>query len=220
MAGVVRAVDGDYVHPREHLIEAIPISRLQRIGHGAGDRFSVVIVHLHAERLGALGHGLTDPAHADDAQPLAAQPAPHHPGGRPAGETARLHHVGAFHDPARGGKDQRHGHVGGVFGEHARGVGDNDALGVGGGHIDVIHPCAEIGDQFELGTGGGDDVRVDLVGDGGGQYVRARHSVHQLGRRHGPVFQIQLGVEQLPHPGFHRIGEFAGDHDFWFLNGH
>ena len=75
----MRTVDRHDVHAREHLIEAVPIGgtefALDLRVHG----FSVVIVDLQAEGLGAARHGLADAAHADDAKPLAPDAMSQHP---------------------------------------------------------------------------------------------------------------------------------------------
>jgi hypothetical protein len=48
-------------------------------------------MHLHPEDLRAPRHRLTDPAHAENAQPLAADAPAHEGRGRPAGPVALLH---------------------------------------------------------------------------------------------------------------------------------
>ena len=91
-------------------------------------RAAVVIVDLQAEGARAPRHRLADAAHADDAEPLAPDAVAEHPGRRPAGPIlVRGQHLGAFDQPARHRQDQRHGHVGGVLGQHARRIGDGDA---------------------------------------------------------------------------------------------
>ena len=75
---------------------------------------------------------------------------------------ARLRHGGAFHQPAGDGHDQGHGHVGGVFGEHARGVGDHDAARVGGVDVDVVHAGAEVGDDPQPRTGARRSASVSM----------------------------------------------------------
>ena len=80
-------------------------------------------------------------------------------------------HAGAFHQPARHRQDQRHGHVGGVFGQHARRIGDGDAALDGGGDVDIVDAVAEIGDQLELLAGLAEHRGVDPVGDRRHQHV-------------------------------------------------
>ena len=72
----VRAVDRDDVHPGQHLVQALPVGRLQLVGDARADRLAVVIVDRQAEGLGAAGQGLADAAHADDAQTLAPRRRP------------------------------------------------------------------------------------------------------------------------------------------------
>ena len=69
--GRVGAVDRDDVHSGQHLIQTFPVGRFKLFGNARTDRLTVVIVDLHAEGLGAPGDGLTDSAHADNAQALA-----------------------------------------------------------------------------------------------------------------------------------------------------
>ena len=92
------------------------------------DRAAVVIVDLQAEGVRAARHRLADPAHADDAEPFAADAMAEHPGRRPARPVLALgEDRGALDQPPRHRQDQRHGHVGGVFGQDLRRVGDGDA---------------------------------------------------------------------------------------------
>ena len=76
----MRAVDGHDVHARQHLVEALPIGRLEFLLERRRDPLAVVIVDLQAKRLGALRDGLADAAHADDAEPLAEDAVTEHPG--------------------------------------------------------------------------------------------------------------------------------------------
>ena len=78
------------------------------------------------------------------------------------GELAVGQDRGAFHQPARHRQDQGHGHVGGVLGQHAGRVGDDDAAAGGGGDVDIVDAGAEIGDQLQLRAGLGDQAGVDL----------------------------------------------------------
>ena len=67
------AIDRDDVHVREHLIEALPIGRLETAFKLGMDAPAVVIVDRQAEAARAAGERRADPAHADDAQSLAAE---------------------------------------------------------------------------------------------------------------------------------------------------
>jgi hypothetical protein len=165
-------------------------------------------------------HRLADAAHADDPQPLAGDSPAQHPGRRPAGEPAFADDVGAFDDPPQHGHHQRHGQVGGVLGQHPWGVGDDDPLRVGRHHVDVVDAGPEVGDQLQLRPGGGQQLAVETVGDGGGQDVGALQRLRQLVAAHGGVAEIKLGVEQLAHARLHRIGELARDDDFRLAGGH
>src|SRR6185503_7858970 len=92
------------------------------------DLLAVVIMHLQAEGTRAARDRLPDAAHADDAEPLAPDAVPEHPGRRPAAPLAvGGEHGRALGEPAWHGEDQRHRHVRGVLGEYARRVGHRDA---------------------------------------------------------------------------------------------
>src|SRR5262249_30238295 len=82
--GRVRAVDGHDIHARQHLVQALPVGRLQLLFGILGDPAPIVVVDLQAERSGAARHRLADAAHADDAQPFAPDAVAEHPRGRPA----------------------------------------------------------------------------------------------------------------------------------------
>ena len=162
----MRAVHRDDVHAGQHLVEAFPVGRLQLLLDAFVYPLAVVVVDREAKGAGAPGDSLADTAHADDAEPLAPDALAQHPGGRPALELAFAQGLRAFHQAARHGEDQGHGHVGGVFGQHAGGVGDGDAAPSGGGQVDMVDAGAEIGDQAEIRAGMGQDGAIDAVGDG------------------------------------------------------
>jgi hypothetical protein len=168
----VRAIHRDDVHPRQHLVEAFPIGRAEFFGDARGNRLAVVIVDLQAEGVGAARHGLSNPAHADDAEPLSPEPMPKHPGRRPARPVPAVREDGcALDQPARHRQDQRHGHVGGIFGQNLWRVGHGDATRMRGGDVDIVDAVAEIGDQLQLVVGLLDHVFADVVGDGRNQDI-------------------------------------------------
>jgi len=67
----VRAIDRDNIHPRQHLIEAVPEGRVQFFLDRPRDLLAIVIVNLQPKRLGAAGDGLANSAHANNAEALA-----------------------------------------------------------------------------------------------------------------------------------------------------
>ena len=218
--GRVGAVDRHHIHAGQHLVEALPIGGLQLFFDAWADGFAVVIMDLQTKGLGALGHGLTDPAHTDNAQALAIDPATHHPGRRPALKAAALNHLSALNDAAGGGQNKGHGHIGGVFGQNAGRIGHGNAARIGGGDIDIIDPGPEIGDQLERGSGARQKTRINPIGNGRDQHLGALKRVKELVLPHRLVGQVQLGVEQFTHTGLHRIGEFACNNDFRLADGH
>jgi hypothetical protein len=115
--------------------------------------------------------------------------------------------------PPRHGQDQRHGHVGGVFGQNLWRVGDGDAARMRGLDIDIVDAVAEIGDQAQLAVGLVDDVGGDVVGDGRNQHVGGARGFRDLVGRHRRVVEIDPRVEQLAHPRLDRIRQLARYHD-------
>ena len=173
-----------------------------------------MIVDLQAEGAGAARHRLADPAHADDPEALAADAMAEHPGRRPARPILAFgQDRGAFDQPPRHRQDQRHGHVGGVFGQDFRGVGDGDAARMGRDHVDIVDAVAEIGDQPQLAVGVLEKLFRYFVGDGGHQHVGGPHRLGDLFRRHRGIVEIEPGVEQLAHPGLDRVRQFARDNN-------
>ena len=115
--------------------------------------------------------------------------------------------------PARNGEDKRHGHVGGVFRQHVRRVGDSDALACGGVDVDVIDAVGKACDQFQLRSGLFDQRCIDPVGEGRNEHVGALHRCHEFRLAARRVVDVELGVEQLAHARFNDIRQFAGDVD-------
>ncbi|MPL89866.1 hypothetical protein SDC9_35908 [bioreactor metagenome] len=205
----VRAVDRDHIHPRHHLIEAFPPGRLERRLDLGAQPAAVVVVDLHAEGAGALRHGLTDPPHAEDAKPLAPDPAAEEGIRSPALPARGLHRLEALGQAPGDREDQRHHHIGGVLGHHARGVRDEDAALTRRAHVDMIDTGAVIGDQLQLlaGAGAGQHVGVDRVAEGRDEDIGAHHRRDQLLAGHRGVALAQLDVEQLLHPGLDDLGQ-------------
>ena len=72
---------------------------------------------------------------------------------RPTLESLRFKLLRTFDQPPRHGEDKRHRHVGGIFGQDARRVGNGDAALERGFDVDVVHAIAEIRDQLEIRPG-------------------------------------------------------------------
>ena len=211
--GRMRAVDGDNVHTRQHLVEAVPIGGLEPLLDVRRDAAAIVIMDLKAEGLGAPCHGLADAPHADNAEPLAVDSVPEHPGRRPAVPVvgAGLEHRRALGETPRHGKDQRHGHVGRVLGQDARRVGHDDRAVPRRVEVDIVDAGAELGDQLEVGTGLAQHRPVDAVGDRRHEHVGRFHRLDELVPRKRPVLDVEPRVEQLSQPCFHDLGELTRD---------
>ncbi len=174
-----------------------------------------MIVDLQAESLGALRDRLADATHADNAEPLAEDAMPEHPGRRPAGPVVLwILEIGrALGETARHGEDQRHGHVGRVLGEHARRVGHGDGPVARRIEVDVVDARSEVGDEAKLRTCLRDDRAIDAVGDGRHEDVGDLGRLHELRLRHRLVVDIELGVEELAHACFDDVRQLARDDD-------
>ncbi len=122
-----------------------------------------------------------------------------------------LQDLRAFGEAARHGEDQRHGQVGGVFGEHGGRVRHRDAARQRARHVDMVDAVGEGGDEPQVFTRLGQHGIVDAVRNGGDKDVRRLHGFHQLGRVHGDIVHIQAGVEQFPHARFHAVGQLSRD---------
>ena len=145
-------------------------------------------------------HRTADPAHADDAEPLAIDPVAKHAGRRPAGPFAGPRHLVALGDAARHGQHQRHRDVGRIFGQDSRRVGNGDAARLGGGKVDMVHARSERSDQLQLVAGHRDQVGIDPVGHGGNEDVGLFHHGDEFLVGTRGIGIIEPGVEQLSHP--------------------
>jgi hypothetical protein len=141
-----------------------------------------------------------------------------HPGRRPALPVLAFgQDRGPFDQPARHGENQRHGHVGGVFGQNLGRVGDGDAARMRRADVDIVDAIAEIGDHLQLAVGLLEQFLGDLVVDGGNEHVGGANRFGDLRRAHRRIIEIEPRVEQLSHPGLNRVRQFAGDDDEWLL---
>jgi hypothetical protein len=203
------------------MVEAFPVGGLERLFQLLRDPAPVVVVDLQPERLGAPGDGAADAAHADDAEALVRNAMAEHPGRRPASPfLAADQHRRALQQPPRHGEDQRHGHVGGVFGKHARRIGDRDAARERGGDVDIVDAVAEIGDELEVRAGLRQHGGIDAVGHGRDEHVGGFDRLHELGLRKRAIVDVQPCVEQLAHARLDVIGQAPGDDDKKFLLRH
>ena len=160
---------------------------------------------LHAKGARAGRHGLTDAAHAKDAQTAPADPTAQKRGGGPALPLAGLHRGQTFGNAPRHGQNQGHGHIGGVIGDNARRVADQNAALAGGVHVDVIHTRAIVRDQFQPVTGGGQHPLINPVRDGRHQDIGPLHGADQILARHLFVGHGQLDVEEFGKTGLNHL---------------
>ena len=145
------AVHRNDVHPGQHLVEALPVGRLELVLDCRRHAVPVVIVDGQAECLGAAGDRRADAAHPHDAEALAPDAPAEHPGRRPACPSGgRFEDVGALGQPPRHRQHQCHRHVGGVLGQDVRRVGHRYAPARRRRHVDLVDAVSEIGDQLQI----------------------------------------------------------------------
>lgn len=92
-------------------------------------------------------------------------------------------------------EDKRHCQVGGIIGEHPRGVRNHDAFRLRRGQIDMIDARAIAGDEFEPWRGGSDDVCIDTVGNRWHQHIAIGHRSDQCVPAEWSVVGIEFGVK-------------------------
>ncbi len=122
-------------------------------------------------------------------------------------------HACALRQAARDGEDERHGHVGGVFGQRIRRVRHRDALAGSCLDIDIVDAIGKAGDQLQLRPGLLDQRGIDSVGHRWHQNVGALHGGDQFRLRAGAVIEIEFGVEKLAHARLDGLGQLARDVD-------
>jgi hypothetical protein len=127
------------------------------------------------------------------------------------------HQRRALGEPPRHREDQRHGHVGGVLGQHAWRVGHGDAARDRGLDVDVVDAVAEVGDQLEVRAslleGGG----VNSIGHRWNQDIGGLQRRGDLGLAHRLIVDVQPRFEQLAHAGFDAVRQLPRDDHQGFL---
>ena len=204
-----RAVNRDDIDCRQQAVHAGVVLGPRRVL--VRQRIAIVIMNLHLEAARARRDHLPDTPHAENAETLAGDLPSNHERRAPVLPRLAAHQAFAFAGAARGAEHQQHGDFGGRIGQHVRSIGDDDAPALRRLQIDMIDAHRVIGDRPDtrgqaLDGLGGKLFRVagqDRVGPGGQlqQFVGAIE----------PVVGVQQRRERLGQPGFHRIGELAGD---------
>ena len=210
----VRTVDGNDIHSGQHLIEALPIGRSELLFDDGRHAAAVVVMDLKPECPCTTRDRLPDTSHPYDAQPLAPNAVAQHPGRRPAAPGFVVdEHSGAFSQTTRNREDQRHGHIGGILGQHPRRIRYRNTATQRRRNVDMIDAVSVVGDQLESVSGLAEYRRVDAVGHRGDEHIRALHCVRKLGDGQRPILEIKLRVEQFAHPRFNSVRQLARHHD-------
>jgi len=111
-------------------------------------RFAIVIVNRHVKTARTPRHNLTDPAHAEYAEPLAGGLAADHEVRAPVFPLLAAHQALAFAGPARGTEHQQYRDFRGGIRQHVGRVGDNNAFLPRRVQINVIDADREVGNRF------------------------------------------------------------------------
>ncbi len=162
--------------------------------HGQWQAVAVMIGDFHSECPRAVGNSLTNPAHTDNAQNLAAQLPAQQARWCPAGPFAFAHQGHAFAYAARHADDHRHRQIGSVIGKHARRVGNNNPAILGSFQINVVCACTEAGDQAKAIARCRNQLRVDTVRHCRHQNIAFLHRRRQLIAGHGRIFGVQRRI--------------------------
>lgn len=182
--GRERAVQRDHITGLQQLVER----------HSTGSR---VVHDLHPEGLGPLGHSASDAAHPHNAQPRPVELKAAQQGGMPAIEAALTDSLVALSQTPTDPKQQGQSKVGRGRGEHAGGVGDDDASFAGSVEVDVVDPHGMLGDDLELRDV--HQVGIHRVGEHRQQTVTAPHAKAQNHLRDGRVAVDQIDAETGTH---------------------
>jgi hypothetical protein len=172
--------------------------------------------HLHLQPDGAAGNHRADIAAADQAQGLAGDLDPHEGGFLPLARMGRGVGLG---DHPGGGEQHGDGVLGGGDRVAKRGVHHHDALGRGGGEVNIIDPDPGAADDLQV-IGFCDDIGGSL---GGGPHRQTVILANDLGQPSGVLAQIGLEVgldAAIAEDRDRLIGKLVGNQDFGHFGGH
>ena len=108
---------------------------------------AVVVVDRHVEAPRPPGEGLADPSHAEDPEALAGYVDPEHQHRVPPLPATASHETVSLRAPPGGRENAQHRGVRGRVGQDVGGVRDHDPDVPGRGHVDVLEPDGERGDD-------------------------------------------------------------------------
>ena len=196
-------------------------------GHAASAEFGfefgregggVGIEDVHGKPSAAAGDGLSDAAHAEDAESAVVDVLADKEVDEPFAPFAGVNEGVALDDTAGRGHEEGEGEVGGGFGEDVGGIGDEDAAGGGGRDVDIVVADGDIGndaDAVELGEDGGGEFIGELADDG----LAASGALDQI--LGGETFvgidviEFAMGADQFDRFGINAFG----DEDFGLRHG-
>jgi hypothetical protein len=185
-----------------------------------GQATAVAVVDLHAKGAGAVGNGLADAAHAQDAEPLARHMHAHELGRSPAHPVVGSEHRHAFVRPPGGAQQAEQGDVGRGIGQYVGSVADGDVALGRGSDVDMLVADGKGGDDADGGGKGADRRGVECIACRAHDAVAAGRCRDQGGAVIEPVLQVQDSVEVGLQPGFDVRREMPGGQNPGFADGH
>ena len=166
---------------------------------------AIMIMNLHSEYACACSDGLSNPAHANDAQSPARDAPSQQIGGRPTLPVSRLHCCQTIRHTARHSKNESHCHIGCIIGQHTGCVGNKNTILAGRVDINMIDTGTIICDQFQPVTSLPYQLGINRVGNRRHQNIRIGNRCNYFFAAHWRVVVAQPHVKQLFHPGFHDL---------------
>ena len=163
-------------------------------------------------------HGPGDPSHPDQTQRLAVTFVPIMWVGRQPLHSRLRTCRSTFAGAARRHQQQGHGDIRGAVCQHFRRIGDYQPARPGGVEIDVVEAHAVAADNSGLEVLHGEDLCIDLIGDGGAKGIGALQRLMHLADGHGDILFVQLHVEDFPHPVLDLFRPFTADYYFRFTH--
>ena len=203
--GCMRAIHRNHIHPRHHLIETFPIGRLKRCFRLFAQTTTVVIMDLHTKRPCTPRNRLANTPHSQNPESLAAHPRAEKRRWRKAGEATVFDLLQSFGNTARHRHHKRHSHIRRVIRRNTRGIGDKNAPLQGARHVNMVKPCAKVGNQFEPLPSAREQIGVNRVRQGRNKNIRLSHRLGQLFTAHRRIILAQRHIEQFFHSCFNRL---------------
>jgi len=191
----------------QHLVEAFPIGGGQFLLDARRHPAAVVVVDLEPKARARRANRLPDAAHADDAQPIAADAVAEHQVGDQPGQRLSS---GGWQRP----RQSRRGtaRISAMVMSAVSSVRTPGVLvtmtprACAAGTSMLVDAVAEIGDHLRRSPALASSVASMRSVTVGYQHVGGFHGIGEFRLAHRLVVEVEVGVEQLPHAGSTRSG--------------